>query len=168
MDRQLKRRIVGTALLCSLAVIFLPLLLDSPRYQDDRRGPEIPPYPDTFNREIPPAKPPATVEEIQARLEKDVPAPANRDELPAPPKALDGPWLIQVGSFSTEARALELRDRLRKRFADSAVFVEAVKGKSKTLYRVRIGPELKREAVDKMVARLKSELKLSPLVVRQR
>ncbi|MEA3413196.1 MAG: SPOR domain-containing protein [Pseudomonadota bacterium] len=55
MDSLLKQRLIGTAVLIALAVIFVPVLLDGTGWRE-RRAPdaEIPPEPDfTFSRSLP-------------------------------------------------------------------------------------------------------------------
>jgi len=72
-------------------------------------------------------------------------------------------WVIQVGSFSDRANAFKLRNSLRsKKFT---TFVEAVTTKKGRVYRVRIGPEIRRSQAEKIQKRLKAEFKISGLVV---
>ena len=72
-------------------------------------------------------------------------------------------WAIQVGSFSDRKNAFKLRNKLRsKKFT---TFVEAVKTPKGRVYRVRVGPEIKRSQAEKIQKRLKTELKISGLIV---
>jgi len=72
-------------------------------------------------------------------------------------------WAIQVGSFSERKNAFSLRNKLRKkRFT---AFVESVKTVKGNIYRVRVGPEVKRTQAEKIQKRLVKELKISGLVV---
>jgi len=72
-------------------------------------------------------------------------------------------WAIQVGSFSERKNAFSLRNKLRKkRFT---AFVESVKTAKGNIYRVRVGPEVKRTQAEKTQKRLVKELKISGLVV---
>ncbi len=72
-------------------------------------------------------------------------------------------WAIQVGSFSDRKNAFSLRNKLRsKKFT---AFVESVKTAKGHIYRVRVGPEIKREQAVKIQKKLVSELKLKGLVI---
>ncbi len=72
-------------------------------------------------------------------------------------------WAIQVGSFNDRSNAFKLRNKLRsKKFT---TFVEAVKTSKGRVYRVRVGPEIRRSQADKIQKRLRNELKISGLVV---
>ncbi len=72
-------------------------------------------------------------------------------------------WAIQVGSFSDRSNAFKLRNKLRnKKFT---TYVEAVKTPKGRVYRVRVGPEIRRSQAEKIQKRLKKELKISALVV---
>ncbi len=64
-------------------------------------------------------------------------------------------WVVQLGSFGKESNALGLRDRMRK--AGYATFVERVAVAAGTRYRVRVGPELKRELADQLQAKIARE-----------
>lgn len=71
-------------------------------------------------------------------------------------------WVVQVGSFSSSKNAHALRDKLRKQ--GHATFVEAVKGKSGTAYRVRIGPEVSRKSAERLRQKLAEVAGLKGLV----
>ncbi len=94
--------------------------------------------------------------------------PAVVKEVPAKkiaaPVAVSG-WIVQVGSFSSESNAFVLRDKLRKKNFTS--FVERVEG-NKVIYRVRIGPELKKEQAEQHNQRLKKEFEFDGLVMLNR
>ncbi len=72
-------------------------------------------------------------------------------------------WVIQVGSFSSRERALELRNKLRKNGFVS--FVESFSGTGKTAHRVRIGPETGRERAEASLKKLKSKLGIKGIIV---
>lgn len=72
-------------------------------------------------------------------------------------------WAIQVGSFSERKNAFSLRNKLRsKKFT---AFVESVITAKGHVYRVRVGPEVKRLQAEKIQKRLAKELKVSGLVI---
>ena len=98
------------------------------------------------------------------------PAPAKTAATPAPApigRQADRPplsgWAVQVGSFSARDNALALRDRLRKK--KFTAFLAPATEKGKTLYRVRVGPELDRRRADRLQERLRKEMKLEGLVI---
>ena len=72
-------------------------------------------------------------------------------------------WVIQVGSFSNKKNALALRNKLRKKKYHA--FVEAVTKQSGISYRVRVGPEVKKDSAELMVKRLKKEMHINGIVM---
>jgi len=72
-------------------------------------------------------------------------------------------WIIQVGSFSSKENAIALQNKLRSKKYHA--FVEAVTKKSDTSYRVRIGPEVKKNNAVLTQKRLKKELKINGIVM---
>ena len=62
-------------------------------------------------------------------------------------------WVVQVGSFSTEARAKEIAAQIKSK--GQSAFVTSVKVSGKTYYRVRVGPMAERAAADAALAKLK-------------
>ncbi len=73
-------------------------------------------------------------------------------------------WVIQVGSFSNKKNAIALQNKLRKRKYHA--FVEAVTKLSVTNYRVRIGPDVKKETSEKTQKRLKKEMRIKGIVMK--
>ncbi len=61
-------------------------------------------------------------------------------------------WLVQAGSFSQSQNANELRDRLRSQ--GFKAFVEPTTSGTRTLYRVRIGPQPSRMQSEEILLRL--------------
>jgi DedD protein len=72
-------------------------------------------------------------------------------------------WAVQVGAFSKAEDANALRDRLRG--GGQPAFVERVPTDKGELFRVRVGPELRREAADALKATLKQRFGLEGMVV---
>ncbi len=181
LNEQLKQRLVGAVVLISLAVIFIPMLLEGDRPAQEQWGSAVPPRPEMRFEPLeiplrtPVAPEPAAVSVIETPRPEHIPDPA---ELPKPVQetaqetvqpanpgeSRPGPhaWVIQVGSFSNSANALLLRDRLRKK--GFAAFVQETKGEP-TVYRVKVGPELQREAAEKLKGELMAKLQLSAIVV---
>ncbi len=117
---------------------------------------------------------PATVEKVitppdASPVAKPQPVTPPPVELPiAPPVeravAVSG-WVVQVGSFSSQSNALALRDKLRGH--GFSTFVERAEG-DETVYRVRVGPEIKEEQAQVVKESLKEKLALDGLVIRHR
>ena len=65
-------------------------------------------------------------------------------------------WVVQVGSFTDSKKAFGLRDDLRKKHYKA--FVEKVSGRTgQRMYRVRVGPVVKRTQADTLSIKLKTE-----------
>lgn len=73
-------------------------------------------------------------------------------------------WVVQVGSFSRQPNARKLRDKLRK--MGMASFVVTGVSDNKTVYRVRVGPEINRADAEKIQATIKKKTNLSGLVMK--
>jgi cell division septation protein DedD len=71
-------------------------------------------------------------------------------------------WVVQVGSFSSVDNARKLRDKLRKQ--GYTAFVDTGSTGKKTLYRVRVGPEVKRQAAEKTRDRLNKRLQIQGVI----
>ncbi len=84
---------------------------------------------------------------------------ASKAATPNAPKA----WVVQVGSFSRQANALALRDRLRTRHFPA--FVDAIAGVKGPVYRVQVGPELRRSSATALQKRLRKAIKTRTLVM---
>lgn len=84
---------------------------------------------------------------------------------PAAPAAATEPqaWVVQVGSFGEESKAMALRDRLRKDKFNA--FVERyASADHHTMFRVRVGPELERTRAEALQKRLAEQEKLKGFV----
>ncbi len=142
-----------------------------------------PPPPEEVRTLVDAQSPPAAVAETPASpaspeaAAPPVPAPAPSPASPGaapkpetPPAATPGPaanplsWAVQVGSFSQRARALKLRDRLRK--AGFQAFAEAVTTREGRRFRVRVGPVGARDKAERLRAAVARKLELEGFVVR--
>lgn len=195
MEQQIKQRLVGAAVLMALAVIFIPIILEGPEEEFGSWGTDIPrpPKQDVLG-DLEPLRLPehgasepvrrivlgpsgAGAEEADANAVKgpETPedgidivagtAPVNVPE-PAPQATEKGlrSWVVQVASFREEKNALQLRDRLRK--LGYTAFVQQLGSGPARLFRVRVGPELKRSDARAIRDRISSELKLDGIVSR--
>jgi len=192
-ENQLKQRIVGAIVLVALAVIFIPMLLSSDRDGDMTIiESNIPPKPDNVARvktlDIKPDSPaPQPVEPPDTRTPVDEHTP-EPDDTPASDDAADTPtseepettqaatpaddtdtdakaWAVQVGSFRKQSNALGLRDKLRDH--GYRVFVEKLATDKGDIYRVRVGPEVRRSKAEALQKELQTQLELEGLVVAQ-
>jgi len=129
---------------------------DKPAAKSDDKPKQVPPADaPTPTKQIPPAQTVATVSKPPAE-----PAPTPTPEK----KPVVSGWVVQLGSFAVEKNALTLRDRLRKN--GYASFVESyTTQQNKTIYRVRVGPELTRELADKLQVKLKVATQLTGVVM---
>ena len=211
-DINLKQRLVGAVVLVSLAVIFIPLILDGrdPAVNYITKS-NIPPKPerDFVSRVIPlnpsPVPEPELLEpriiaepvkgapaEVEAEVGKTVEpvetvkpvakAPAKKvlatepvaarpeakivakPTLVAKPKTGLSAWAVQVGSFDSNKNAYALRDKLRKQ--GFSAFVDTLYTKDVPSFRVRVGPEIKREQAEALQAKLAKVMESKPLVVK--
>lgn len=80
------------------------------------------------------------------------------------PQGDTGAWMIQAGSFTGEANARNLVEKLRK--SNFPAFVEVIPGESgNSMYRVRIGPELSRARAEQVRARIESTVGIKGMIV---
>jgi DedD protein len=174
--RRGRRRLIGAIVLVVLAVVFIPMVLDSePRPQQGQLSTDIPPK-DTAPLLPPPAPskaaattpalksviPPETAKAVAAVDPAAVVAPAKagaqKDSTDvAPPKAqtvaeapkLEG-FAVQVGAFKDEDKLASARQKLTA--AKIPHFVE----RRGDLNRLRAGPYPTREAAEKALASVKA------------
>lgn len=186
MDDRLKQRLAGAAVLVSLAVIFVPMLLDGAREptagaaasaipqrpQQNFAAPVIP-----LDPGLPPPQPmhapeggsapggeaPAPSEAKLAAVHEDAVTTGGPASARVEPKASGG-WAVQLGSFAKAENADSLREQLRAK--GYTVLLESVQSDDGPMTRVYVGPQAKREAAEQVRERLRGEVKLKGLVVR--
>ncbi len=71
-------------------------------------------------------------------------------------------WVVQAGSFSRLENARKLRDKLRAQ--GYTAFVDKASMTAQSLYRVRVGPEVKRAEAEKTRARLQKKLQIRGVI----
>ncbi len=157
MDEGLKKRLIGAAVLASLAVIFVPMLLEEPPL----RPPPMPPLPerppptdfasDMLHDEVPAVAPLAP---MAAAADPDdatpsVAQPPGRSPDQAPRTGLSA-WVVQVGSFSSRENAEKLAQKLRAAELPTPA-PELVDIRGKQYYRVRVGPVIERADAEAML-----------------
>lgn len=185
------QRMVGAIILLSLAIIFVPMLLENEdEIGGEISGTNIPSMPDNLS----------TIvfqldnEGLYHELDKQVEAGQSASILTAKKgereptsdtetkqsgeidqgdvqnlsdKAIDPDlttWMIQLGSFSDEANANALRDQLRKK--KFTAFVRKNVSQSGIIWQVRVGPELDPKKAQQTKKLLESETGLKALVLR--
>ena len=179
MDTTLKQRLIGAAVLIALAVIFVPMILDgSGRQNSVTLNMDVPPEPQfTFESELPDSKKldnlppiakkkqpntdktPGDTSEKQSSEVKSASAPAPKvveateDHIKKNPSL--NAWAVQVAAFGEREKALELEKKLLA--ANYSAFTEKSTSGNKILYRVKVGPELKRENADKLKNKIEKE-----------
>lgn len=100
----------------------------------------------------------------EATAEAEVtPEPKVEKTRPEKPVGLSA-WVVQLGSFGSKVNADKLNLSLRKE--GFPAFVEPIQQDKKTIYRVRVGPELLRSDAEKLLKAINEKLKLKGIVLR--
>jgi DedD protein len=184
MDRALKERIIGAAVLVGFAVLVVPVFLDGPssdaeiisesvtlpgQNEQERKSQTIvlerdrtEPVPAAAKTGDDNSRPlTAGDSDKQAVVAKTLAtAPAKNPPKPAgqskpvPDESPTGMWAVQLGSFSNQKNADRLAADLRKQ--GYAAFLSQLQTESGALHRVRIGPQKSRESAEAVAAKLNS------------
>lgn len=193
MEDGLKQRLVGALVLLALGVLFVPILFEPEDRRTVDRTTQIPAAPEiqpmqvdepTRNPHIEPIKPAEQQYHLLPEQESEDEAPAVAAEAPkpepAPSKALvsrpaepdrqildkngvPNAWLVQVASFSSDARAEALRDKLLK--DDFPAFTRSFETSKGKVTRVYVGPKISRDKASDLKQTLDKSLKINSLVV---
>lgn len=192
LDTKSKYRLIGAGLLIASSAVLLPLVLDGERPEEldvQIAVLEKPAFPEVA---IAPVQPVAELEEQSSLEMEDL--DVNSIELidaepasqaasqptvttPKPVKAEPGPvptpvevkkeiapvgerWTLQVATFGKQDNATRTLKKLQD--AGYPAYVMS----SNSLYKVFVGPELKREASERMKDKVLKEFKLSGIVVK--
>lgn len=160
MEAPLQQRIVGAIVLVTLGVIFIPALLDGSGYKSrqvqDIEIKDKPDFPPLAQKKV---KPIATPLE-QNKKENTV---ALKVDPKQPDKKPVKTFALQVGTFDDYSNAEKMRDKLRK--DGYTTFVHKSQGKSKTTYKVRIGPEIEHSVLEKIKTTLRKTHKIDAYIV---
>jgi DedD protein len=183
MDQKLKHRLTGAIILVSLAVIFIPVILEGPDnewaplthsipeppqldYKARMNVPqpvEVPaPAPVKPAREAVPEPVDAPVEPASGKPDVPTPEPESAVSETSSTEALSG-WYVQVGSFSLELNASGLSKRLKLSGYDARL--QKTSTATGYAYRVMVGPSKSREVAEKLRDRLASERQLEGIVI---
>ena len=173
MDQSLKHRLTGAIILVSVAVIFIPVILEGPDNEWAPLSHSIPEAPQMDFKAhldvpapIPAPDKPVAVQRPAEPEKTAVPVPESK---PEPAKqvqpATESPsgWYVQVGSFSQELNASGLGKRLEL----SGYETRLQKATTKTGYawRVMVGPGKTRGAAEKLRDRLAKDHQLKGIVI---
>ncbi len=118
--------------------------------------------------EPPPSAPKEPVAVVKPAVVKPAPVVASAAPPPSVPTAAkkgvvaEG-WILQIASLTVEAKANDLRDRLRA--AGYPVFIEYGKSGGSAIYRVKAGPVAGRAAADDLKIQVKQKTGLNGLVM---
>lgn len=149
MDRKLRKRIIGAIVLAAFLVILVPEWLDGAghksRYSIDVKIPDKPEF-RPISEYMEPTDTAATINKRIKSEESSVHA-----------------WALQLGSFSKESNAEVMRDKLRAK--GYASYVDVLKKPNRITYRVRIGPELDKQQLEKLKVELSKKEKIDSMVV---
>lgn len=187
MKQGTKQRIVGTIVIASLALIFLPIIFDgqgSHQTQTASRIPEQPvvpilPEPQqsrpviisdadlvVTETEPEPERVTKTIEESASDL-IEVSASESNFTLDIPTlnsAGLPNGWSIRLGSFSEASNATNLMQRLQT--AGYKAYIRDIDSEQVELTGVFVGPWLERALVNDYIDQLRDEFQLEGMVVR--
>lgn len=194
MDQNLKERLVGASVLIILAVIFIPMFLSDVPITDDRiTGTNIPEKPETFSSRIVPLEaaqdneaavdplPDTAGMETGGAQETPSSGPdvdtstggniePENDTEPVIREVIKDPggvgltaWVVQLGSFTSEDNAQSLNQELRKNQFPS--FVEPLVRENSVIYRVRVGPELRRSNAEELKKQISKTMGVEGILV---
>lgn len=173
MDQNLKHRLTGAIILVSVAVIFIPVILEGP---DNEWAPLIHSIPEAPQMDfkahldvpapIPAPVKPTTVQKPAEPAKTVVPVPESK---PEPAKqvqpATESPsgWYVQVGSFSQELNASGLGKRLE--LSGYETRLQKTTTKTGSAWRVMVGPGKTRGTAEKLRDRLAKDHQLKGIVI---
>ena len=194
MDRQLKQRVVGAAVLVAFGVIFIPIFLDNGALDNtipDVSG--IPPIPDRdFSSRVIAlseekiaklrADAAATVRMPERKTPEGIPVtpessplsqastvveeskPGSYDDGEAAPRTGVVAWSVQLGSFSNRDNAKRLIEKLRGE--GFPAYLDRRMEQDGAVFKVRVGPEIRREDAERLRARLEDQFALKGMLLR--
>jgi DedD protein len=177
MDRALKERIIGAAVLVVFVVLVVPVFLDGPPEEGEIISESVPlpgqgaqdgtrtvvlerdreePVPVAAEQPAPERRQPTT-QQAQPAVEGKPQEPERPSPDPVPQTipsdtSPTGMWAVQLGSFGNQQNAERLAADLRKQ--GFAAFLSQLSTDKGQLHRVRIGPQKDRESAEAMAARL--------------
>jgi DedD protein len=151
LDPAIKQRLVGGLVLVALAMIFMPALFNGGRPHEIETLKELPPMPQIPERVFEkPAEPenrdPVKPADEFYQLDPDKISTHTKNPELKPQLNTSGvplAWVVQVGSYSDAEAAKDLTQKLQAR--GYKAFIRSVESKGKTVNRVLVGPNLKKQ-----------------------
>jgi len=173
MDQNLKHRLTGAIILVSVAVIFIPVILEGPDNEWAPLSHSIPEAPQLDYRarldvpapiEAPAPVKPAVAPKPSEPVKTAVPKPESKpvEQAQQTSENLSG-WYVQVGSFSQEMNASGLSKRLE--ISGYEARLQKTSTESGHAWRVMVGPGKTRAAAEKLRDQLASERQLKGIVI---
>ena len=177
MDRALKERIIGAAVLVIVVVLVVPVFLDGPPAEGEIVSEHVPlpgqadqdtktvvldrdrsnPVPSNGNKQRVETTAQPVIQKSEPEpvpvTQRPAPEPVAEPEQPAADSSATGMWAVQLGSFGNQENAERLAAELRKQ--GQAAFLSQVKTSGGQRHRVRIGPQKDRASAEAVAAELK-------------
>ncbi|WP_196221316.1 SPOR domain-containing protein [Sansalvadorimonas verongulae] len=166
MDHKRKQRLTGALVLVAAAVIVYPLLFSS-GYEEEvlaltipepPAAPEIPKYIERFDKPLIVPEEPADFEPAPTVAAVERPS-LDRNNIPVS-------WSLQLAAFSQFKNAEQLQSRLRSDGFHAYTREGKSHKKGESLYRVYVGPDLRKEKILKLRKDIEKDYSLKGLVVR--
>ena len=85
---------------------------------------------------------------------------------PSTSEKITNTWMLQLASFKDQANAIALRDKVREKGFVS--FIDKQTIENGAIWRVRVGPELRKSKILEIQKTLENELALKGLIIRRR
>ncbi len=183
METRVKARLIGALILVALIVLLVPEMLSGPRqnqkspgaggaaqtYTIDLTAPtaRVAPSATDSTPPPPPAAPaddlPTETIHVESTSEPAASQPAEEEQggTESPPSGGgvdtgdESAWVVQLGSFASEANAARLVGELKSR--GYKAFVSRLGSGSRTRFRVRVGPEQERTRAENLAERLRRD-----------
>ena len=187
MKQGTKQRIVGTIVIASLALIFLPIIFDGQGSHQTQTASRIPEQPVVPILPEPQQSRPVIISDVDLVVTETKPEPERvtktieesasdlievsasesgftRDIPTLNPAGLPDGWSIRLGSFSEASNATNLMQRLQT--AGYKAYIRDIDSEQVELTGVFVGPWLERALVNDYIDQLRDEFQLEGMVVR--
>ena len=187
MKQGTKQRVVGTIVISSLALIFLPIIFDGQGSHQTQTASRIPEQPVVPILPEPQQSRPVIISDVDLVVTETKPEPERvtktieesvsdlievsasesgftRDIPTLNPAGLPNGWSIRLGSFSEASNATNLMQRLQT--AGYKAYIRDIDSEQVELTGVFVGPWLERALVNDYIDQLRDEFQLEGMVVR--
>ena len=187
MKQGTKQRIVGTIVIASLALIFLPIIFDGQGSHQTQTASRIPEQPVVPILPEPQQSRPVIISDVDLVVTETKPEPERvtktieesasdlievsasesgftRDIPTLNSAGLPNGWSIRLGSFSEASNATNLMQRLQT--AGYKAYIRDIDSEQVELTGVFVGPWLERALVNDYIDQLRDEFQLEGMVVR--